>query len=292
MLLESGIVCIFTGGAGQDVSRILHSMRADRFFDCTQFMLRNALRIEKSMWLMAHVRTAMKTTEGNNLHTLRYLVENDIGLESLYELSPEVGVDSCWQRQYKTTLLHNAVSPHIPFDLFELLLEKRKCDINTEDILGRTAASSILCHLPWDKDKAALLFKHGADPLACSCEEDRMVMQAIKDEASRSDVQNLLDGFDARRVTRFKVKGEGNSKTEQLALFRSLGATEVQANELFRDESSFTVARGLFYAGWSIETILSLDEEGRQILFKAFGREQNIPTIRDAYIKRPQSIRY
>ncbi|KAI1733585.1 ankyrin repeat-containing domain protein [Xylaria scruposa] len=161
-------------------------MLDDCFWECTQLMLANPSPLLKRR-LSYCLRRAMVQPMANNFRTIRYFIENGIGLEQ-----PK---DADWR--VITTVLHSAVY-RLPFDLLELLLEKRNCDVNVKDNGGFTPACLLICRRGWDKSKAALLFKHGADPSACGTWKQRLVMQAIKGGGTEQTVQELLDKYDGQ----------------------------------------------------------------------------------------------
>lgn len=205
------------------------TMSNDEFWDCTKVIFDKYPNMSQGC-LKSCVQDAIERCRGKNLHTLRWLIERDIGLEPFHEEDTNVGQDYQIPNVGHAALHSAALSNSLPLELMSLLTEKRRCDINRQNRDGDTPASLTLGHRP---DVVALLLENGADPAACGNEISRAVVQGHKDGKSGESIEAMLQEIYDRQREERKAQRKQQEKDSFFGRINSFGITQEEGEALW-----------------------------------------------------------
>ncbi|KAK8022666.1 hypothetical protein PG993_013433 [Apiospora rasikravindrae] len=235
----------------------------DAFLPCTKLILQRHPDFPEGL-----LRNCVNHALGNvakNQETIRWLIDQGIGLDPIQE--GEFEPPERWYKPAKmeeqgmSVIHHLAGSDALPLDLLSKVLNRRPQDINLVSVPTGHTPLSVALKLGYESEKLAFLLAHGADPAACTVDNGRNILVAIKKGLRVSTIKNIEDRLNAQKFAKLK-KGW----RERFLMRKEWAITKKQLKQLWDLDVIYWQAYPLIADhGLSVQDVIELHEQGKDV---------------------------
>ncbi|KAK7937347.1 uncharacterized protein PG986_014215 [Apiospora aurea] len=238
-------------------------MEDDAYLPCTKLILQRFPDFPEGL-----MRNCVNHAFGDvakNRETIRWLIDQGIGLDPIQE--GEFEPQERWYIPPKmeglgmSPIHHIAGSDALPLDLLSKLLDKRPQDINLVSVPTGHTPLSVALKLGYESEKVAFLLAHGADPAACTVDNGRNILVAVKKGLRASTIKDIEGRLNADQFQRLKPGWRTRFlRQEKWAI------TKKQLKQLWDLDVIFWQACTLIDShGLSIRDVIELHQSGKDV---------------------------